>query len=290
MTQVNQQIKTECFELVKESISEQYIKILANSTEKGKTDVSVIVPTFNERENILLLCEKLGAVLDNVDYEIVIVDDNSPDGTAETAVHLASKFQLKIIKRFGFSGLGSAVVEGFKQAEGKFVGVIDADFQHPPEILEDLVAALQDGADIAVASRNIKGGGVDNWSFSRKLISKGATLMARPLVDVKDPMSGCFMLKKEILQDVSLDCLGYKILLEILTKVNGVKTIEVPYIFRSRQNGNSKLNYAEYFRYLLLLGKLYLSKIRTRRSIRMSSVNWSESGPEMESFEAVDRS
>lgn len=229
--------------------------------------VSVIVPTYQERDNIEALVKRLWASLSGRDYEIIVVDDNSPDGTAAVAIALARDYPVKVIQREGKLGLGSAILEGFKNAEGEIMGVIDADLQHPPELVNALVQALEEGYDIAVASRYTPGGGVENWTVMRKVVSKGATLLARPLTKVRDPMSGCFFIRREVVQQRGFTAMGYKILLEILVKGNYKRVKEVSYTFRSRERGKSKLGVGEYGRYLRLLYHLYLAKVRQSFSV-----------------------
>jgi dolichol-phosphate mannosyltransferase len=224
--------------------------------------VSVIVPTYQEKENIKPLVERIGAVLAGQDYEIIVVDDSSPDGTAEAAASLANSHPVRVIKREGVRGLGTAILEGFRNAKGDMMGVIDADLQHPPEALPGLVAALESGADIAIASRYVRSGRIEGWPFLRRLVSKGAILLARPLTKVRDPMSGYFMVTRGVVEGKSFSPKGYKLLLEILVKGSYHRVKEVPYTFGSRQAGKSKLNSVEYVRYLRLLLDLYLHKLR----------------------------
>lgn len=224
--------------------------------------VSVVVPTYQERDNIETLVKRLGQTLSGRDYEIVIVDDNSPDGTAAVAMTLAREYPIRVIQREGRLGLGSAILEGFKNAKGEIMGVIDADLQHPPELVIALVQALEEGNDIAIASRYASGGGVENWTAMRKVVSKGATLLARPLTKVRDPMSGCFFLRQEVIQTGTFTSIGYKILLEILAVATYKNVKEIPYTFGSRERGKSKLGLIEYGRYLKLLYHLYLAKLK----------------------------
>lgn len=225
--------------------------------------LSVIVPTYNESENIKPLIESIDEALEHKDYEIVIVDDNSPDGTAAIVESISGSYQVKLLTRQGKLGLASAVVKGIDKAEGDIIGVIDADLQHPPELLAQLAEAVTEGNDIAIASRYIQGGGIEKWSLLRKIASRGAILLARPLTKVKDPVSGCFVLRKEVVTGIEYKPTGFKILLEILVK-GKYKTIkEIPYIFNEREKGKSKLELAEYTRYLKLLYSLYLFKLKT---------------------------
>lgn len=225
-------------------------------------DVSLIIPTYRERDNIAHLFERIANALRGWEYELIVVDDDSPDGTAEYASSLAKYYPVKIVTRKGVRGLGSAILKGFELAEGRFVGVIDADLQHPPEVIPTLVNAVKNGSDIAVASRYVNGGGVDGWSPFRKIVSHGATSLARPLTAVKDPMSGCFVVKRSVIAATrDLNPNGFKLLLEILVKTPKAAVTEVPYTFEPRHNGASKLDRKEYARYLKLLLDLSLYKV-----------------------------
>lgn len=224
--------------------------------------LSIIVPTYNERENIKPLIERIGETLGQGEYEILIVDDNSPDGTASVAESLSKDYPVRIIYRPGKLGLASAVVEGIGKAEGNIVGVIDADLQHPPELVAQLAEAVVEGNDIAIASRHVQGGGIENWSLLRRIVSKGATLLARPLTSVHDPASGCFVLKKEVVMGIDFKPAGFKILLEILVKGKYERIKEIPYTFRERREGKSKLGLGEYTSYLKLLYSLYLFRLK----------------------------
>jgi dolichol-phosphate mannosyltransferase len=227
-----------------------------------KTKLSIIVPTYNEAENIKPLIERIGETLRQNDYEVLVVDDNSPDGTAGMAESLSKAYPVRIIHRPGKSGLASAVVEGIGEAEGDIVGVIDADLQHPPELVAQLVEAVTEGNDIAIASRYVQGGGMENWSFLRKITSRGAILLSRPLTKAHDPVSGCFFLKKEVVTGIKYKPAGFKILLEILVKGKYKRIKEIPYTFRERAKGKSKLGLGEYTSYLKLLYSLYLFRLK----------------------------
>ncbi len=224
--------------------------------------LSIIVPTYNEAGNIKPLIERMGDTLRPDDYEILVVDDNSPDGTAAIAESLSEAYPVRIIHRPGKLGLASAVVEGIGKAKGDIVGVIDADLQHPPELVVQLAEAVAKGNDIAIASRYVQGGRIKNWPFLRKITSRGAILLARPLTKVHDPVSGCFFLKKNVVTGIAFKPAGFKILLEILVKgkYEGIK--EIPYTFTEREKGKSKLGLEEYISYLKLLCSLYLFKLK----------------------------
>jgi len=224
--------------------------------------LSIIVPTYNERENVRPLIERIDETLGKGNYEILVVDDNSPDGTADVAESLSKDYPVRVIRRPGKSGLASAIVHGMRRAEGDIVGVIDADLQHPPELMAQLVEAVTQGNDIAIASRYVAGGVVENWSLLRKIVSRGAILLARPLTEARDPMSGCFVLNREVVTGREFKPAGFKILLEILVRGKYERIKEVPYTFRERQKGETKLGLAEYARYLKLLCRLYLVRLK----------------------------
>jgi dolichol-phosphate mannosyltransferase len=222
--------------------------------------VSIIIPTYNESENIKRLIPLLDSILKGYDYEIVVVDDSSPDGTAKVAEKLAEEYPVRVLVRDGKLGLASAILYGFKNANGDVLGVIDADLQHPPQLIRTLVDKIMDGYDIAIASRYVEGGGVEDWSFYRRLVSKGAIMLAKPLTRVKDPMSGYFFLRRSVIDGAHLNPKGYKLLLEILVKGKYEKVAEVPYVFTKRMAGESKLNASEYWEYMRLLVHLYKAK------------------------------
>ena len=233
-------------------------------------ELSIIIPTYNERDNIYELFTRIKRTLHNrALFEIIIVDDNSPDGTAEYAEEVGRKLSLniKVVKRPRKMGLLSAVIDGLKVASGKYVAVMDADLQHPPELLSKLLIALRNGAELVIASRYIRGGGVKEWSFVRKTISKGAIMLAHILLpkarDIKDPVSGYFAFKKlcinpEIFSESHPP--GFKILLYILYRGNFNNIKEIPYTFEPRARGKSKLSSKEIIDYLKLL--LQLSEFR----------------------------
>jgi dolichol-phosphate mannosyltransferase len=213
----------------------------------------VVVPTYNEAGNIDELVRRIqqSCSSSGVDAEVVIVDDNSPDGTGARAEELAKDHQMKVVHRAGKLGLSSAVLEGFAAAAGDVLVVMDADLSHPPEKIPEMFSRIESGeAEIVFGSRYVPGGSVEEWPFHRKIISKGATLFARGLTKVKDPMSGFFMLKRSVLDGADLDPIGFKIGLEILVKGKYSKVVEVPIHFANRKAGKSKLGTGEYLKYL----------------------------------------
>jgi len=222
--------------------------------------VSVIIPTYNEKDNIAPLLARIDKALSGYDYEVLIVDDNSSDGTIEIASELASRYPVKVIVRQNQRGLATAVVHGLRAASGRIIGVMDADLQHPPEVIPELIKALQGGADMVVASRYIEGGGCPNWGLSRKIISRVALVISHLLLPstrpVKDPLSGFFMFRRRSVAPEKLKPIGYKISLEVMLTGRFQRVVEVPYIFEDRSAGKSKLNpgqQLDYLRHLLSL-------------------------------------
>ncbi|MDD5127810.1 MAG: glycosyltransferase [Dehalococcoidales bacterium] len=217
-------------------------------------DISIIVPTYNEADAVTPLVERLHKVLSSYNYEVVFVDDDSKDGTAAKIKALAGKYPVRVIVRQGKRGLATAVVDGLPYAEGRIIGVMDADLQHPPEVVPALLKAIEDGADLAVASRYVKGGGWADQDFLRGLISKGATFIAHLFLPssrrISDPMSGFYLFRKESVDGVALKPRGYKILLEMAAMGRFGRVADVPFIFESRRLGKSKLNARQQIEYL----------------------------------------
>ncbi len=216
--------------------------------------VSIIIPTYNERENLEELFDRIRRALKDYDFEIIIIDDNSPDRTWEKALELSEEYPIKVIRRIEEKGLSSAVIRGFKEARGDVFVVMDADLQHPPEIIPKLLEAIESGAHIAIASRYVKGGKVKNWYWYRKLISRGAIMIGRVALPkirgIKDPVSGFFALRREVIENISLNPIGFKILMEILVKGKYQKVKEIPFTFGLRHAGESKLGKKTMFNYL----------------------------------------
>jgi dolichol-phosphate mannosyltransferase len=222
--------------------------------------ISIIIPTYKEKENIGFLVERIHNNLAKYDYEIVIIDDNSSDGSEELVADLVRRYPVKIIVRKNKRGLSSAVVDGIASTDSENVIVMDADLQHPPEVLPDIVKALENH-DFVMASRYIKGGSPGEWKLSRKIVSKGATLLALPLAPkVKDPMSGFFGFKRSVVNIASLSPTGWKIGLEILVRSKFKAVTEVPYTFVPRAHGESKLSRRIMTEYLKQLFYLYSFK------------------------------
>jgi len=226
----------------------------------GGPDLSVIVPTFNEIENVEEVVSRLAACLSGVHWEVIFVDDDSPDGTAEKVRQLSkTDARVRVVQRVGRRGLSTACVEGMLASSASYLAVMDADLQHDERILPDMLRAVRDrGFDIAVGSRYVEHGSMGDWSSDRQLISRFATGLSRLVVkaDLKDPMSGFFMLRREVFERVvkGLSGIGFKILVDIFaTSGARLKFIEVPYTFGVRRAGESKLDSVVAWEYLMLL-------------------------------------
>ena len=241
--------------------------------------ISIIIPTYNEKDNIVPLVERIAQSLLNYDYEILFVDDSSRDGTAEQAVALSSQYPVRVIVRQNKRGLASAVVDGLKQVAGQVVGVMDADLQHPPEVIPDLVEAIKGGADVAIASRYVKGGGCEGWGLIRRIMSKGAIIIAHLLLpstrQVRDPMSGFFIFNRRVVNQAALRPTGFKILLEILMEGKFQNVSEVPYKFNVRSGGQSKLSTRQQVDYLKHIYSLMKRKGELTRFLKFCAVGLS---------------
>jgi dolichol-phosphate mannosyltransferase len=249
-----------------------------------KVLLSLVIPTYNESENIPTLIQQLTQLLNKQipqQYELIIVDDNSPDKTWEVALDLMPIYpQLRVMRRIEEKGLSTAVIRGWQVAKGEIIGVIDADLQHPPETLLNLWEEIEKGADLVVASRHIEGGGVSDWSAIRRFLSRGAQtlgLIVLPNVigRVSDPMSGYFLVRRKCLINNTLSPLGYKILIEVLGRGKIGLIGEVGYVFQERQEGESKVTKQLYIDYIRHLIRLRLSLWQITRFIRFGVVGLS---------------
>jgi dolichol-phosphate mannosyltransferase len=233
--------------------------------------VTIVSPTYNEAENVPRLVHDVDAVLSGIDYELLIADDDSPDRTWAVAQELATQNpRIRVLRRSTDRGLSPAVIEGFLSTSSDYVGVIDADLQHDPAILPQMIAALDAGAEIAVGSRYVEGGGTGTWNAARRFQSWVATKLARTFlgVELTDPMSGYFILRRDDFNRIhkQLDSSGFKILLEIVGRLAPSKLEEVPYTFRARVAGQSKLSSKVVLQYL---GQLWrLSSVSRYMSVR----------------------
>ena len=247
--------------------------------------LSIVIPTYNEGDNITPLVERIDRALSGYDYEILLVDDNSRDGTPEIVTGLSAKYPVNIAVRKNERGLASAVVYGIINTTGDKVLVMDADLQHPPEVIPELVKASEGGADVVVGSRYVKGGGCQDWSIFRKLVSAVSTILAHvflpPTRSVKDPMSGFFMFDRKVVANARLQPLGYKILLEILMEGEYQKATEVPFTFVTRDEGESKLSIRQQVQYIKHLYSLMRRKGELARFFKFCAVGLSGVGVNM---------
>ena len=243
--------------------------------------ISIIVPTYNESQNIVGI---LKSIHDNIPKglytETIVVDDNSPDGTGKIVEDYISNIKkiaentINIVHRKAKNGLSSAILNGIQTAKGETIVVMDSDFSHPPQIIPKMIDAFkQYQCDLVVASRYITGGNIQGWTTKRKLMSKIATSIAKNGLGIKtkDPMSGFFAFKKNIIKELNFDAIGYKILLEMLVKTKGVKVKEIPYTFENRKLGSSKLDSSTIIDYFKSVFKLYrYGKINEKQERRTS--------------------
>lgn len=241
------------------------ISSLPATASKKQLKLSLVLPTYNERENISRVIEILVNLLDLVipgEYELIVVDDHSPDRTWELALNLTNQYpQLRVMRRSGNRGLATAIIRGWQISQGEVLGVVDADLQHPLVIVTQLLTAMEKGADLAVASRHVTGGGVSEWSLGRRFLSRGAQtlgLLVLPEVvsRLSDPLSGYFMISRQAIAQTLLSPVGYKILLEVVARGKIQKITEIGYVFAERREGKSKVTWKQYLEYLQHLIRL----------------------------------
>ena len=230
--------------------------------------VSIILPSYNERDNLGSLLFKIRSVMEenNLNYEIIVVDDNSPDRTYEVALRFkAEGYPITLIRRPKKMGLGSAILTGFLSSTGGILVAMDADGQHSPEVIPEMVKEIESGNDIVIGSRFL--GDIDTkWARKRDIMSKVATFLASFFTDVKDPMSGFFAVRRSVVEAIAdWYLIGYKVLLEILVKCPECRCKEVPIHFGIRHYGRSKLGWNEVFLYLWLIANLFWWKFLRRK-------------------------
>ncbi|MEC4985678.1 MAG: glycosyltransferase [Oscillatoria sp. PMC 1068.18] len=253
-------------------------------TTASKIRLSLVLPTYNEGKNIkaaiAILAQLLDATLPQA-YELIVVDDNSPDKTWKIAQELMTQYpQLRVMRRIKQRGLSTAVIRGWQVATGEILGVIDADLQHPPQILLKLWQEIESGADLSLASRHVEGGGVSQWSFIRRFLSRGAQMLGLIILPgivgrVSDPMSGYFLVRRRCLTQITLNPLGYKILIEVVARGKIRWIGETGYVFQERQAGESKVTWKQYLEYLQHLLRLRFSLWPLRRFFRFGVVGFS---------------
>ena len=231
---------------------------------------SIVVPTYKEAGGI----ERLIVMLDDVfksnklDGEIVVVDDNSPDGTGDIVERLAAGgYPVRCLHRPGKMGLASGVIDGckFARPDSEALGAMDADFSHDANIIPKMVDALANGYDLAIGSRYVEGGGIEDWPLLRKVTSIVAIALAKPLTPLRDITSGYFLVRRTAVEGIELDPIGFKIGLEVIAKARYRRALEVPYVFTDRVAGTSKLNQNEILNYLRQLARIYRGRLRARK-------------------------
>jgi dolichol-phosphate mannosyltransferase len=254
------------------------------ASASGEVRLSIVLPTFNEAPNIVTVLSALERVLEpklGTAFELIVVDDDSPDGTWRKVEEILSDHpRVRLVRRQGEKGLSSAVIRGWQVARGEILGVMDADLQHPIEANLELLAEIERGADLAVASRHVAGGGVSDWSAARRVLSRGAQLLGLlilpgVLARLSDPMSGYFMLRRAAIAGVELHPLGYKILIEVVARGHVHWIGETGYVFRERVEGESKVTARLYWQYLQHLIRLRWDTLPYSRLFRFCVVGGS---------------
>lgn len=242
------------------------------TTATDRPVASVVVPTFNESENIPELLERLHAVLADLHFEILVVDDDSPDETWRIAAEVAERLgAIRVIRRIDETGLSSAIIRGMQEAVGAVICVIDADLQHDETALPLMIERIVNGADVCVGSRKAAGGGYGEWSMARRFVSWGATVIAKTATRtrVTDPMSGFFAVGSAYFSSIAADLnpRGFKVLLELLARGRPNRIEEVGYVFRERTRGETKLNSGVIYEYLLGIIDLRLGRVVSSQTV-----------------------
>jgi dolichol-phosphate mannosyltransferase len=238
-------------------------------------DLSIVVPTYNERERLAELVDAVFAACRRAGFELelIVVDDNSPDGTGVIADALSKTRRMIVIRRAGKLGLGTAVVAGFHRATAPVVGVMDADFSHPPAMVPILFRTFRaTEADVVIGSRYVAGGSTPNWPAGRRMMSRLACLLAWPLTSIRDPTSGFFLIHRDLARGTTIKAGGFKICLELVIRGWPTQIVEVPIRFEDREQGESKMSSREAARYLIQLRDLMWHRLtgprRPRQHVR----------------------
>jgi len=246
---------------------ESYPPAVANG-DRALEKLALVIPTLCEAENIRGLLAHVRSVLDplGTPYEILVVDDDSCDGTSAVVAAIAeSDPRVRLLVRKGERGLSGAILHGWQRTDATVLGVMDADLQHPPELLPHLLTAIKDGRDLVIGSRYTDGGDLGHWNPIRKMLSAAAVWVTLPLqrpnLRAKDPMSGFFMVRRRCLPQGAFQKTGFKLLLEILVRGRIQSVKEVPFAFGLRYRGASKANFKVAWDYGMLLTRLYVGKL-----------------------------
>lgn len=240
--------------------------------------LALAIPTLREADNIPVLLDRVRAALDplKLNYEILIVDDDSQDGTEEIVNEIGKADpRIRLLVRKGKRGLSGAILHGWANTDAAILGVMDADLQHPPELLPDLIASMFSGSDLVIGSRYTAGGGLGEWNPIRKLISAAAVWATWPIqhsgLRAKDPMSGFFLVRRDCLNGIAFQEAGFKLLLEVLVRARLTSVREVPFAFGQRYRGASKANVKTAVDYGKLLARLYRTRFGLRHSVPVTS-------------------
>jgi dolichol-phosphate mannosyltransferase len=235
--------------------------------EKSQPKLALAIPTLREAENLPGLLGHLRAVLDplKIPYEILVVDDDSRDGTEEIVSAIAAEDpRVRLLLRKGERGLSGAILYGWRHTDAAILGVMDADLQHPPEVLPRLISAILAGNDLAIGSRYIEGGRLGQWNPVRKFLSAAAVWATWPIqragMRARDPMTGFFLIRRECIKGIEFQPSGFKLLLEILVRARLRSVKEVPISFGLRAQGASKANFKVGWDYAKLLAGLYAER------------------------------
>lgn len=239
--------------------------------------VSIVVPTFNEGENPVVVAETLLRVLHPMEFEVIFVDDSADAASVAMLRQLGDRYPwVRVEHREHARGLGTAVVRGFQLAQGDFIAVMDADMQHPPEVLRDMIAEASAGADIVIPSRFVPGGDDGGLSPARKLVSRVARVIGQMALhrvrQVTDPTSGFFLVRRSVVQNVDLQPIGWKILMEVLVRGNYEIVKEIPYRFQPRLAGSSNMSLREQWNYLKHVARLLSESPDDRRKYVFAAV------------------
>ena len=263
------------------TLSSSYMPSAANGLQpasagepegRAQEKLALVIPTLCEAENIGGLLHSIRSVLDpvGIPYEILVVDDDSSDGTGDVVLAIAHEDpRVRLLVRKGERGLSGAILYGWHNTDAAILGVMDADLQHPPELLPKLISAIQHGKDLAIGSRYTPGGDLGKWNPARKFFSAAAVWVTWPLqrskLRAKDPMSGFFMVRRSCLEQITFQRAGFKLLLEVLVRGRIRSVEEVPFAFGLRYRGASKANFKVAWDYALLLARLYSARFGFRR-------------------------